>query len=246
VKLSLPLPALALVFSGATFAVSISTPCVTINVAGQRQTICAQLGQDGKTWESNLLVEGPIVIFDDDNETPLAEITSLMFGGNLDPTLGFAIAVADFGAPSTFGFEFFTPIVGGPYTHAFATISGSVTDSASDGASVSPVLPATHMMVSTADPGAVNLGVNVGPACVGAAGVSTPCAASSLHNFAVAAAPFTSMTIALDFVGSGDGDLASFTGRLDLDTAVPEPSTWALAAAALAGLTLRRRRQQSV
>jgi MYXO-CTERM domain-containing protein len=232
--------------SGAIASAATIGPCVDVVIAGQRQSICGSLGPDGKTFQINGTPDGRTVSIFDSTEQEIARLISLTFGGDIDPTLGFAFAVSNFtGAPLDFSLLFSMPIVPGSYTHAFASLAATVTDGGSDGVTVTPIPPATSMMISTASPGGVNLGVDIGPACVGAAGTSTSCPASSLDNFAVTGGPYSSMSALVAFRLSGGGDLASFTGRLDFDNgAVPEPSTFALATAALAGLALIQRRRR--
>jgi hypothetical protein len=56
---------------------------------------------------------------------------------NPDPSIAYGIAVVDFGAPTLFGFSFFTPIVPtGPATTVDASIVGGLTDFTGDGGRV--------------------------------------------------------------------------------------------------------------
>lgn len=174
---------------------------------------------------------------------------SVMISGimNPDPSIAYGIAVVDFGAPSTFGFFFFTPIVptGAPNV-VTASIVGGLTDFTGDGVSITPFAQPTLQVAEVFAP-ATNMGVDVGPAF--AAG---PAAPGSFYGYGPFAAgpiagpgpgPWTGLATTTAFTLSGGGDVAALTGFASIEL-IPEPSTIALAALACLGIAgmLRRRK----
>lgn len=203
--------------------------CVQVIIDGVRSDLfCAGIGANGDFALDGL--DGELNLSNLAGEL-LGTVNMLSFGGNVDPSLGYAIAVTDFGAPSTFSFVFSTPVVSAAYGQAFQTFSASLTDAAAgDGASATPVAPETNIQRAFAGVGAatVNLGVDVGPACIDPPGApsSASCPASEATAL-FAPTVYDILSVRVDFTGSGGGDLISMNGRADLLELndVPEPSS---------------------
>lgn len=164
-----------------------------------------------------------------------------------DPSISWGIAVTDFGAPSSFAFMFSTPIVptGSPNV-VFGSIVGGVTDNTGDGASITPTA-GLNIMINEVGTGApiANMGVDVGPAQVYAAGP-----AGALHNYGSFSTPtiagplgiWTSLHSTVSFNLSGNGDIAVLTGYASIEE-VPAPGAATLLA--LGGALVARRRRSA-
>jgi hypothetical protein len=213
-------------------------PTAVAEIDGERFAVEVRLSDDGKTFfipeqtfetgEGSLTVDG---FFDP------------------DPMFAYGLAVVDFGPPSTFGFFFSGPIVPtGPGTTVAASIVGGLTDFTGDGVSLTPT--AAHTQVNDVGPPTTNAGVDVGdpfaapPGLPGAFYAYGPFGAGPMPG--PAGGPFTSMDVSAEFTLSGGEDIAALTGFFSITeapTAIPEPSTLALAglgAAGLAGWARRR------
>lgn len=163
-----------------------------------------------------------------------------------DPSIAYGIAVVDFGAPSVFGFLFFTPIVpvGAPNV-VTGSIVGGLTDFTGDGVSLTPTGPTTQS--SAVSFPATNLGVDVGAPF--AAGPGAP---GSFYAYGPYAAgptagpgpgPWTGLSVSASFGLSGGGDVAALTGFSSINEApVPEPVTGLLLTLGLGGALAARRR----
>jgi hypothetical protein len=175
---------------------------------------------------------------------------SVMVSGIMDPdpSIAYGLAVVDFGAPSTFGFVFFTPIVAtGAPNVVTASLVGGLTDFTGDGVSIAPALGQPTLQVAEVFAPATNMGVDVGPAFAAGAG-----AAGSFYAYGPYAAgpiagpgpgPWTGLSTSTSFTLSGGGDVAALTGFASIEL-IPEPSTIALIALAGLGIAgmLRRRK----
>ncbi len=174
------------------------------------------------------------------------EINSFLLGGNVDPSLFYALGVIDFGGPTLFGFTFFTPVFGIPGAN---TVEASISSATTDGPGMvgGTITPAPGAKIQTNNvyvPGLMNAGVDVGPACaVGVpSGVCGPDIAGPIMG---PAGPVTGMEIKVGFLGSGGGDAYGLTGHFEIkpkDTRVPSPGVLGLLAFALGGLGLIGRR----
>lgn len=155
---------------------------------------------------------------------------TISFQMDPDPSISYGISVIDFGAPSTFGFLFSTPIVptGSPNVVS-ASIVGGMTDASGDGVSLTPFAP----FLQTASVGAplTSMGVDVGLASSFPAG-----APGSLYAYGPAASgaiagpgpgPWTSLTTTTIFTGSGGSDVYALTGFASIEL-VPEPAMLSL------------------
>jgi hypothetical protein len=159
------------------------------------------------------------------------------FTGDPDPSLSYGITVVDFGAPSSFGFLFGTPIVlsAGPNVVA-SSLSGILTDGGLDGVSATGL-----SQVSDVGMPITNMGVDLSGPCSGAG------CAFAAGPIPGPPGPWTFLTVTTFFGLSGEGDQAQFTGSASIDPAarVPEPTTALLLCAGLGFAAWRRRRALS-
>lgn len=176
-----------------------------------------------------------------------------------DPSISWAIAVTDFGAPSTFSFVFTTPIVptGNPST-VTGSVSGGLTDSTGNGISITPAAvlgdpdgdSIAELQVNEVGVGGppvfTNMGVDVGGAVSfgpGVPGANYIYGPFSTGPFAGPPGIWTSLQSRVSFTMSGGGDIAALTGYASI---VPEPSAIALvtigAMSVLGRIALRRRK----
>jgi hypothetical protein len=145
-----------------------------------------------------------------------------------DPSIGAAIAVTDFGAPTNFSFSWSTPIMPtGPDVLVRSFISGSLSDLAGDGVAFVPTHASGKALVSTLNGGSPTMAI--GPA-LGVAGTGSPAA----YGYAYASAGYpsflpgpsgmwTSLEMALGFGLGGGEDSAAFTLYSEV-AAVPLPA----------------------
>lgn len=155
----------------------------------------------------------------------------------------YGIAVIDSGAASSFSFSFSMPITLDPgATTIGSSIVGGMTDFTGDGVSVSTTGGFLTLQRSYVSGPLTNLGVDVGGNQAYGAGT-----AGSLYTYGpVATGPiaggdmsaFTTLSVDLDFLASGNGDVIVLTGFTDI--VVPAPATLALLGGM--GLVARRRR----
>ncbi len=168
-----------------------------------------------------------------------------------DPSISFAFSVTDFGAPTTFIFGFFTPIVPtfSP-NEVSASIEGFLTDARDDGVSLTLVNP--HLLVGDLNAPPTNAGVDVGPAAsFGPSGFTDSEYLYGPYNAGPqpgpGPGPWTGLSGIIAFGLGGDNDRAEFGGNITIlpsSGVVPEPGTWAAAGllgAGLVGGALRRR-----
>ena len=206
----------------------------------------------GQSFRDCAAIDSATGLFDYKSDTPFGDgssdgfsVTSLTFGGNADPVLGYGLAVTDFGAPSVFGFSFFTPIVSDAYTHAATSIDILLNGADGTSVSIAPVAPATKLQTSAAGtplPG-TPLGIDVGAACSGSGLVVCP--GETAETF-FAPTTYAGLAVAVAFELSGGGDSAAITGSLTLDKAtqqVPEPGTLLLLGAGIVALFRRHARR---
>jgi uncharacterized protein (TIGR03382 family) len=236
---------LSLAPAQASAAIVGSVAAINIQVESGEQigSWSTSLEYSGDTFEWQL--GSPLTIYDD-NEQPLATITSLSMAGDKDPfvTLGFAVSAG--AAPTAFTITSatigFAPIVGGL---AFASAAVTLTDGSPliDGASMVGAFPGAHNYQAQyngmtgvfadlvpslfAPPGGVSFsGVDRVP-LVGR--IPIPGAVVDIESqFKFTLSPF---------------DLASGTSRFDI--VVPEPSSIMLALVGAVGLAWQVRRRRS-
>jgi len=229
---------------------AVSSPALAIDIKDPPRAIITADGQEmnlelratQKGWE---LVPQ---IINDELERWSIEIK----GGELnpDPSIGYAIGVADFGAPSTFGFFFFTPIVPtGPCSEVYAGISGGLTDSGGPGGDGMTITPfAAKLMVNELHAGAVNAGVDVGDADGVTAGDGSDVLDPDTKGFIAAPAGiWTGLSSTLMFTLSGGGDSAAITGEFIIKEgkcAVPDGGAGLVGLATLGSLLLLNSRKR--
>ena len=230
--------ALGLVVSARAITVEIEQPpSVHVMAGDNRYVIEPRLSDDQKGW-----------VFDQTIET---DEFMIQLDGFLDPdpSIAYGIAVTDYGAPSVFGFLFFTPIVPtGPGTVVNGSLVGGFTDMTGDGVSITP----TGALVQTSDlhfP-ATAMGVDVGPAFAapaGPAGALYPYGAFSSGVIPGPVGLWTGLSVSAGFGLSGGGDIAVLTGFASVETAaVPEGSAGWVGGAVLAGICALGRRFRPV
>ncbi len=160
-----------------------------------------------------------------------------------DPQVSYGITFANTSnTAQDFTATVMAPFTGGPYTVAFSTYSGSVTDNGDGMVSVTPSagLTAIHNPDAT---GVGSFGAIVG-GCSGAVAPhsSTACGQENMLNLAVLSAANGVINISIGARVSA-GDIFTLNGTAGLDN-TPEPATYGLLAGGLcfAGLFRRRRK----
>lgn len=169
---------------------------------------------------------------------------------NPDPSIAYGIAVVDFGAPSIFGFSFFTPIVPtGLPTTVSASVAGGLTDFTGDGVSLTPT--GASLQSSSVFFPMTSMGVDVGPAFAAGPGPAGAVHTYGPHAAGPTAGPsglWTGLGVSTSFALSGGGDVAALTGFASVETrsAVPEYGPGVAGAIAIGLIlvagTIRRRR----
>ena len=160
---------------------------------------------------------------------------------NPDPFIGTGVGVTDVGAPSTFSFGFFLPIVPtvGPQTLTLAISENCTEGKAGSGCSITPSTLAPFTVSATLD-GTPFLFNGGGLVCAGAT-----CGVSFLTATATGlVGPFSVLDMHLEFKGSGGGASYGFSLRTEV-TPVPEPSSYALLLAGLGAVGFIARRKKS-
>lgn len=167
-----------------------------------------------------------------------------------DPFINVALASTNIGAgPTDYTFFFSTPIVGGVYTNAISSLSGSLTAGATEGTLTNQPGPIPFLRGYGTNNGApTGLGVDIGVAtCATTTSVNCPAAPAAGAN-AFAPTFYNDLEAELSYRQGGAGSQAAFTGRVEIFTStVPEPATLALfatGAVVLGAGTLARRRRR--
>jgi hypothetical protein len=181
---------------------------------------------------------------------------------NPDPSIGYGIAVTDFGAPSTFGFSFIQPIVptAAPGL-VLASLAGSTTNAGGVAGvvTVTPMAPPGGIPVDgdlTAEIAVYTLSQNAGVSYLNAGQDFGPLFSSSPvlisdtygpFNGALAAGPagagsYNQMRVDVNFGLSGGGDIFTFNGSA---LVIPEPATLSLLALGLGALAAAGRARRA-
>lgn len=168
-----------------------------------------------------------------------------------DPSIAYGITVTDFGAPTSFSFGFFTPIVptGSP-NDVSAWVVGELLDDRGDGVSLTPTAP--WLQVNDLLVPVTNMGVDVGAAAshpAGPAGAIYPYGAYALGPLpGPGPGPWTGLSVNTSFLLSGGNDRFELTGSaiiVESSGVVPEPGTVLGAGVLCLGIVagaIRRRR----
>jgi hypothetical protein len=177
---------------------------------------------------------------------------------NQDPFVNFSLATTNLVAGPTFmQFTFGAPIVPGLYSSATSSLSGGLTAGVG-AAAVTNVGPAPFLVgngtvfgvpVPPSIPGNLGVDIGFGP-CVTAAPPALPTSVNcpalpAAGAFAFAPTFYNDLDATVTYDQSGLLSQATFNGRVDLFSAVPEPATVSLLLAGVlalgAGAAVRRR-----
>jgi hypothetical protein len=195
------------------------------------------VGDEEVTLPFEIIQDGKVTVFDFQGQQSVGGedgviIQSVNASFDPDPFIGYALAVVDVGAPSTFGFVFATPIVPlvapGTITSGY---SGSLTDGGSDGVSITPVAPGVptdgdgveEVHVVTDGFPLTNDGVDLGPAATFPGGIANVHGPFNEATGFPGAGPWTWLQINVTFEGSGGGDFYALSGRAVKEAAPPGP-----------------------
>jgi len=226
-------------------ATVLSLPAIQV-VVGQgdtKETFDFKLSETANGWGSDQTLEK-------------AGEWSIRLNGSLDqdPSIAYGIAVVDFGAPSSFSFLFFTPIVPtGPSVAVNSSLVGTVTDFTGDGVSITP--SGSLVQSSALSSPATSMGVDVGPAFSGGPGPAGALYVYGPYSAGPVAGPsgiWTGLSITVEFGLSGGGDTATLSGFAEVVEAreIPDSGPGALGLICcglmLAGGALLRRRERAV
>lgn len=227
----------SLVLSSASFAVAL--PTASFRVGNSEAEV--PLVFDGKVYFiGNLDQASGEHYFNYSDGELSARISGVI---DPDPSVSYAIAVTDFGAPSAFSFTFsdpFTSSISGANV-VNSSVSAALTDATGDGISLTPTAGFLQTSVLTAP--STSMGVDVGGAF--SAPATTGPKTYTHGPFTAGPLPgpigtWTGMSVTTAFTLSGGGDSAAITGFAQI---VPEPTAFAFGAMATAAclLSLRRR-----
>jgi hypothetical protein len=176
---------------------------------------------------------------------------------NPDPSIGYSIAITDFGTPSTFNFTFsqaIVPVAGA--NEVYSTMAGGYTDNSGNGATVTPLAPGAGIsvdsdgnteihVVNLSEDGGATL-VNMGHDLAGPGPYSISSGSGTIGPFTegwvagpVAATAWDFMQTNVKFSLSGGGDSAAFTGYAEIRP-VPVPAAVWLFGSALGLFGIKR------
>ncbi len=181
------------------------------------------------------------------------EIRNVVVTYKEDPFITYGLAIIDTGAPSSFGFTFFTPII--PIIGANvveSSFSASTTDGGINGVTLTavPLLApfndndgTDEIQVTTLFDGAVrsDIGLDLGTSAI----LPNPPSSNTVGPFnegpvagPVSATAWNILQVDVNFQGSGSGDIYTMNGRSEVIPTpnVPEFPTMALPAALIVGL----------
>jgi hypothetical protein len=184
----------------------------------------------------------------------IPDLSSIKLSGtfNPDPFITFGATTTNLNSgPTTYAFLFGTPIVPGLYGSATSTGGVSVTSPPRVTTTVSPsaIFPTYISGYGTVGLTPTNLGVNLGSApCIAGPNSTTVCNQGNASN-TFAPTFYDNLEALLTYTQDQTQSVASWSGSVTLElapnTAVPEPSTWALFGTGLVllgGWRSRRRR----
>jgi len=184
------------------------------------------------------------------------EIVNVIINYKEDPSISYAIAIIDTGAPSSFAFTFnsaMNPVIAGPNL-VRSSMSLSTTDGGTDGVVITSLAPpagvpvdsdgVTELQVTTVSDASVrnNIGLDLGGPGIT---LPNPPESSTWGPFSegvipgpVSATGWDNIQVNVNFQGSGGEDLITLNGRstIELPPPVPEFPTMALPVALIIGM----------
>ena len=182
------------------------------------------------------------------------DVVVLGTAGNVDPALGLALSIVDFGAPTAFAISLTAPLIptysAGTLLASMATLSGTLIDAAIDGDGLVAMsaLSASGMLMQSLVNGTPvsSIGAPVPSTSVGSGGSLAYGPFSATDTLVCTAGGCDMFGLTISFTGNGGGDRYELNGQFDLSEmqSVPVPGVLLLMALGLAVMPTRRWRDQ--